>query len=142
MAKSPTKKNIRVQYGIAIYDILALLPLAIPLIIHQHLAILSLINTSLGGSTWSEYNLITLIWMQLLGVIGTGWSIWRIKHVSIEIGLFEGGLRILVASTLIYAFFVTKEPLFALLAIIDILFSCLLLFCGFRDKFTKKQLKA
>ena len=66
MAKTPTKRNIRIQLIIAIYDILALLPLAIPLLIQQHLTTLSAINISLGGTSWPEYNVNTLIWMQLV----------------------------------------------------------------------------
>lgn len=104
-----------------LYDLLALLPLAIPVVNAQHLATLSQINMLLGGSAWEVFSDIQLMFVQMLGILGTGWAIWRWRFFSVEIGRFEGGLRLLFSATLLWAFWLTSHPLLLVFAVIDLI---------------------
>lgn len=70
---------------------------------------------------------IQLMMVQLLGVIGTGWTVWRWRNVSQELGVFEGGLRFFVAATLFWAFVQAGQPLLLVFAGIDVVSGAVLM---------------
>ena len=113
-----------------IYDFLALLPLAIPFINVEHLATMGVINEFFGGASWPLFSAIQLLFVQLLGVIGTGWTIWRWRNMSVELGIFEGILRLVVGLVLLVAFFELQQPLLAIFSLIDLLLALPLIFIG------------
>ena len=80
----------RIFYAFCIYDIVALLPLFIPYINNLHIATLDSFNQSLGGMPFGEFTLVHMLFLQMLGLVGTGWAVWRLRHFSLEIGRFEG----------------------------------------------------
>ncbi|WP_299425231.1 hypothetical protein [uncultured Shimia sp.] len=120
-------RYVTLQKAVCGYDILALLPFALPFVNVQHLATMGQVNALLGGDVWPVFDPIQLMMVQLLGVIGTGWTVWRWRNVSREIGIFEGGLRLLVAATLLGAFVQTGQPLLLMFAGIDVVFGVALL---------------
>ncbi len=67
------------------------------------------------------------MFVQLMGLIATGWTIWRWRNLSLEIGRFEGHLRLLVASSFGFAFVQTGHPLLIVFGTIDILLGAALL---------------
>ncbi|MEJ2610972.1 MAG: hypothetical protein P8179_13025 [Candidatus Thiodiazotropha sp.] len=108
-----------------VYDILALLPMAVPVINSEHIATLSKINILLGGADWGTFLPIHLLFIQMLGILGAGWAIWRWKYISVEIGRYEGYLRILFSVTLFWAYFLTQHPIILIFAVIDLIASIL-----------------
>ncbi|WP_412552102.1 hypothetical protein [Shimia sp. MIT1388] len=120
-------RYVTLQKAVCGYDILALLPFALPFVNVQHLATMGQVNALLGGDVWPIFDPIQLMMVQLLGVIGTGWTVWRWRNVSREIGVFEGGLRLWVAATLLWAFAQTGQPLLLVFAGIDVVFGAALL---------------
>lgn len=120
-------RYVTLQKAVCGYDILALLPFALPFVNVQHLATMGQVNALLGGDVWPMFDPIQLMMVQLLGVIGTGWTVWRWRNVSREIGVFEGGLRLWVAATLLWAFAQTGQPLLLVFAGIDVVFGAALL---------------
>ena len=124
------KSHKTTQRVVCIYDFLAILPLAIPVVNIEHLATMGLINEFLGGDNWPSFSAIPLLFVQLLGVIGTGWTIWRWRNMSVKLGVFEGILRLFVALILLMAFFELQQPLLAVFGIIDILLALPLIIIG------------
>ncbi|MEJ2424283.1 MAG: hypothetical protein P8101_07425 [Candidatus Thiodiazotropha sp.] len=108
-----------------VYDVLALLPMAIPAINSEHISTLSKINVLLGGSDWDKFSAINLLFVQMLGILGVGWAIWRWKYVSVEIGRYEGYLRALFSVALFWAYFSTQHPIILIFAVIDLIASIL-----------------
>lgn len=112
----------RLQKIVCGYDFLALLPFALPFVTEIQLATLGEVNIFLGGGAWPKFDPMHLVLVQLLGIIATGWTIWRLKHRSIEIGRFEGCLRLCVALALLLVFTRTEQPLILIFGIIDAVF--------------------
>lgn len=108
-----------------IYDVLALLPMAIPVMNSEHISTLSKINVLLGGSDWGNFTATNLLFVQMLGVLGVGWAIWRWKYISVEIGRYEGYLRALFSITMFWAYFLTQHPIILIFAVIDLISSIL-----------------
>jgi hypothetical protein len=102
-----------------IYDVLALLPMAIPFVNSEHIGTLSEINVLLGGDVWDTFSTIQLLFVQMLGVLGVGWAIWRWNNISIKIGRYEGYLRILFSASMFWAYALTHYPIILIFAIID-----------------------
>lgn len=121
------ERYVTLQKGVCVYDVLALLPFALPLVNEQHLATMGQVNALLGGDVWPVFDPIQLMMVQLLGVIGTGWTVWRWRNVSREIGVFEGGLRFFVVAALFWAFVQSGQPLLLVFAGIDVVFGAALL---------------
>lgn len=121
------ERYVTLQKGVCVYDVLALLPFALPLVNVQHLATMGQVNALLGGDVWPVFDPIQLMMVQLLGVIGTGWTVWRWRNVSREIGVFEGGLRFFVVAALFWAFVQSGQPLLLVFAGIDVVFGAALL---------------
>ena len=115
------KRNYRrIIRTFCIYDVLALLPMAIPLANEQHIATLASINVLLGGQHWPELHLIDLMFIQMLGILGVGWAYWRWKHANnIHLGRFEGYLRLAFSLTLIQYSLTGAYPLLLMFAVID-----------------------
>ncbi|MBL4630709.1 MAG: hypothetical protein JKY14_05950 [Paraglaciecola sp.] len=124
------KSHKTAQRVVCIYDFLAILPLAIPFVNSEHLATMGLINEVLGGDNWPSFSAIPLLFVQLLGVIGTGWTIWRWRNMSVKLGVFEGILRLFVALVLLMAFFELQQPLLAVFGVMDILLALPLIIIG------------
>ncbi|MCP4209737.1 MAG: hypothetical protein GY767_22210 [Shimia sp.] len=120
-------RYVTLQKTVCVYDVLALLPFALPLVNAQHLATMGQVNAVLGGDFWPVFDPIQLMMVQLLGLIGTGWTVWRWRNVSREIGVFEGGLRFFVVATLTWAFVQTGQPLLLVFAGIDVVFGAALM---------------
>jgi hypothetical protein len=57
----------------------------------------------------------------MLGILGVGWSIWRWRTMSYEIGRFEGVLRIVFATAMVLTYLQTLQPLLLIFAAIDII---------------------
>jgi hypothetical protein len=108
-----------------VYDVLALLPMAIPVMNSEHISTLSKIDVLLGGSDWGNFSAINLLFVQMLGILGVGWAIWRWKYVSVEIGRYEGYLRALFSAALFWAYFSTQHPIILIFAVIDLIASIL-----------------
>jgi hypothetical protein len=104
-----------------VYDVLALLPMAIPIVNAQHLTTLSQINMLLGGQAWEEFSATQLLFVQMLGLLGTAWAIWRWRNLTVAIGRYEGGLRLLFSATLFWGYFLTLHPILLLFAVIDLI---------------------
>lgn len=129
------KKQYEVlQKVICAYDFFALLPFAIPYVTEIHITTMSNINTYLGGNPWPVFDPIHLMLAQMLGIIATGWTIWRWKNLSNKIGRFEGFLRLFVASSLLLVFFQTGHPLLLIFGLIDIAFGSSLIFGSYKVK--------
>lgn len=116
-----TAKYTIVQRVACAYDFLALMPLAVPFLTLLQLAALGQINALMGGKSWPNFSELDLMFVQLMGLIGTGWALWRWRNLTLEIGRFEGYLRFLVASSFGFAFVQTGHPLLIVLGGIDIL---------------------
>jgi hypothetical protein len=108
-----------------VYDVLALLPMAVPVINSEHIATLSKINVLLGGIDWDTFLPINLLFVQMLGILGVGWAIWRWKNISVEIGRYEGYLRILFSAALFWAYLLTQHPIILIFAVIELIASIL-----------------
>ena len=108
-----------------VYDVLALLPMAVLVINSEHIATLSKINVLLGGTDWDTFLPMNLLFVQMLGILGVGWAIWRCKNISVEIGRYEGYLRILFSAALFWAYFLTQHPIILIFAVIDLIASIL-----------------
>jgi len=108
-----------------VYDVLALLPMAVPGINSEHIVTLSKINVLLGGIDWDTFLPMNLLFVQMLGILGVGWAIWRWKHISVEIGRYEGYLRILFSSALFWAYYLTHHPIILIFAVVDLIASIL-----------------
>ncbi|MBO6899286.1 MAG: hypothetical protein JJ868_18105 [Shimia sp.] len=121
------ERYVTAQRAVCVYDFLALLPFALPFVNVQQLATMGQVNTLLGGDFWPVFDPIQLMMVQLLGVIGTGWTVWRWRNVSRELGVFEGGLRFFAASTLLWAFVQTGQPLLLVFAGIDVVSGAVLM---------------
>ncbi|QBG36358.1 hypothetical protein [Litorilituus sediminis] len=103
-----------------IYDVIALLPMTIPLANELHIATLAHINVLLGGQYWLEPQLIDLMFIQMLGILGVGWAYWRWQHANnIHLGRFEGYLRLAFSLTLIQYSLTGAYPLLLIFAVID-----------------------
>lgn len=120
-------RYVTLQKAVCGYDFLALLPFALPFVNVQQLATMGQVNTLLGGDFWPVFDPIQLMMVQLLGVIGTGWTVWRWRNVSRELGVFEGGLRFSVAATLFWVFVQTGQPLLLVFVGIDVVSGAALL---------------
>lgn len=129
-----TKLSKLIQRSVCIYDVLALAPLALPFVAAAHLETLGRINALLGGQDWPVFEPIPLMMAQLLGVIGTGWTVWRWMNMSRRIGLFEAALRAMVAGILLLAFKETAQPILLALAIIEIVWTLALITVGSREE--------
>jgi hypothetical protein len=99
--------------------------MAIPVVNSEHISTLSKINVLLGGSDWGNFSAINLLFVQMLGILGVGWAIWRWKYVSVEIGRYEGYLRALFSVALFWAYFLTQHPIILIFAVIDLIASVL-----------------
>lgn len=113
------KKYKMIIKAFCIYDMLALLPMAVPIVNSKHIATLSQVNVLLGGSAWENFSSIQLLFVQMLGILGTGWAIWRWNNVSIKIGRYEGILRLLFSAAMFWAYSLTHYPIILIFAIID-----------------------
>ena len=47
-----------------------------------------------------------MLFLNLLGVVGVFWSVWRLQHATVEIGVFEGWARVCFFSLMLYHIFV------------------------------------
>ncbi|EEA93367.1 hypothetical protein [Pseudovibrio sp. JE062] len=102
-----------------IYDVLALAPFAIPFINSAHIETLSSLNVALGGQTWPVFLSVQLLFGQMLGVLGTGWTIWRWRNFSVSIGRYEGILRLFFAASMLWAYALSHHPILLMFAVID-----------------------
>lgn len=116
-----TRQYNTLQRVVCAYDFLALIPLAVPFLTLMQLETLGQINALMGGQSWSNFSGLDLMFVQLMGLIATGWTVWRWRNLSLEIGRFEGYLRLLVASSFGFAFVQTGHPLLIVFGMIDIL---------------------
>ncbi|WNZ53912.1 hypothetical protein QT397_00645 (plasmid) [Microbulbifer sp. MKSA007] len=103
-----------------IYDVLALAPFAIPFLNSAHIETLSSLNIALGGQAWPVFPPVQLLFGQMLGVLGTGWAIWRWRNFSVSIGRYEGILRLFFAASMLWAYALSPHPLLLVFAVIDI----------------------
>jgi len=81
-----------------VYDFILLGPLALPWVNQMALGLLSSLDVWLGGSVWPEFSPLHLVLIGLFGTLGVFWAYWRLKHLSVEIGRFEGYLRFILGS--------------------------------------------
>jgi hypothetical protein len=122
-----TRQYNTLQRMVCAYDFLALIPLAVPFLTLMQLETLGQINALMGGQSWSSFSGLDLMFVQLMGLIATGWTVWRWQNLSLEIGRFEGYLRLLVASSFGFSFVQTGHPLLIVFGTIDILLGAALL---------------
>jgi len=95
--------------------------MAIPFINAQYLMLLSQLNVLLGGDAWQNFSDLQLVFVQMLGILGTAWAIWRWKNISIEIGRFEGVLRYLYSASLFWAYITIQQPIILVFAVVDVI---------------------
>ncbi|WP_208990653.1 hypothetical protein [Pseudovibrio sp. Tun.PSC04-5.I4] len=63
---------------------------------------------------------VQLLFGQMLGVLGTGWAIWRWRNMPFSIGRYEGILRIFFAASMLWSFSLTLHPILLLFALVDL----------------------
>ncbi|MFK7805666.1 MAG: hypothetical protein AB8G95_28815 [Anaerolineae bacterium] len=99
------KTYLNIVRGFAIYDIIALAPFAIPWLAMIQLQTFGNIQQMLniGGAPITAVGPNEMVFFNMLGIVGVGWSIWRLRNISVEIGIFEGWLRAAFAFALLYA---------------------------------------
>jgi hypothetical protein len=110
----------RMFRGYCIYDILALGPLVLPVVNVEHLATLSTVSIALGGTPWPEFPALAMMFVQMLGILGVAWSVWRWRAMSFEIGRFEGVLRLIFVAAMLLAYARTAQPFLLVFAVIDV----------------------
>ena len=122
--------------GFAIYDIIALAPFALPWTAVVQLAVFGRIQQALNlpGTPIDTLDPNELVFFNMLGIVGVGWSIWRLRNLTVELGIFEGWLRGLFAAVLLYGGLINGgSALLILFGVIDLIAAPLHLF-GFRPK--------
>jgi len=99
------KTYLNIVRGFAIYDIIALAPFAIPWLALIQLQTFGNIQQALNfdGAPISAVGPNEMVFFNMLGIVGVGWSIWRLRNLTVEIGIFEGWLRAAFALALLYA---------------------------------------
>lgn len=70
-----TRQYNTLQRVVCAYDFLALIPLAVPFLTLMQLETLGQINALMGGQGWSDFSGLDLMFVQLMGLIGTGWTV-------------------------------------------------------------------
>jgi len=104
-----------------IYDLLALTPLFIPYLNTAHLATLDSLNQALGGAGFDHFAPLHMMFVQMLGIVGTGWAIWRWRNFSTEIAQYEGVLRLVFSGLFFSASLSLNMPLLFIFFIIDLI---------------------
>ena len=99
------KTYLNIVRGFAFYDILALAPFALPWIARLQLETFGQIQEVLGvgGAPVTAVGPNEMVFFNMLGIVGVGWAIWRLRNLTIELGIFEGWLRAGFALALLYA---------------------------------------
>lgn len=99
------KTYLNIVRGFAVYDIIALAPFALPWLATLQLSTFAQIQQALGlpGAPITAVSPNELVFFNMLGIVGVGWSLWRLRNLSVEIGIFEGYLRAAFAFVLLYA---------------------------------------
>ena len=98
------KNYLRLVRGFSIFDLLILGPFALPFLATFQLSTFSTLHTSLNlsGSNFPVFESTHLLFLNLLGTVTIFWSIWRFRHASVEIGIFEGWARLSFAALMLY----------------------------------------
>jgi len=109
----------RIFITFCIYDLVALTPFFLPYLNTAHLSTLDSLNQILGGSAFDSFSHIHMLFVQMLGVLGTGWAVWRWRNFSVEIAQFEGILRLVFSGVFFSASFKLNMPLLFVFCVID-----------------------
>ena len=132
MRNETYKKIIR---GFCLYDFVGLGLFAIPMIGAHQVSTYSNVNQLMGGSPVFVTEPFSFLALQLLGILVVAWGIWRWRNPSLEIGIFEGCLRMIYGPTLI-AYGVTGDmPIMTLAGVADIAIGGLHLWGAWRLRF-------
>ena len=99
------KTYLNIVRGFAFYDILALAPFALPWIAGFQLKTFGQIQEALGvsGAPVTAVGPNEMVFFNMLGIVGVGWAIWRLRNLTVELGIFEGWLRAGFAMFMLYA---------------------------------------
>lgn len=118
------RSYLNMTRGFAIYDIVALAPFALPFLASTQLDMFGRVHEALGlwGVPISAVNPNEMVFLNMLGILGVAWSIWRLRNVTVRLGVFEGWVRAAFAAVLLYAgLFNDGSAILILFGLIDVI---------------------
>ena len=117
------KTYLNIVRAFCFYDIIALAPFALPWLAAIQLKTFGTIGQTLNlpGAPITPVGPNELVFFNMLGIVGVGWSIWRLRNLTVEIGIFEGWLRAGFACVLLYAALINGgSALLILFGLVDV----------------------
>ena len=102
------KTYLNITRAFCFYDIIALAPFAVPWLAVFQLNTFASIQQALNlpGAPIMAVGPNELVFFNMLGIVGVGWSVWRLRNLTVEIGIFEGWARVAFFCTMFYFAFV------------------------------------